>query len=105
MKAREFGRCIKSFYDSIIELQSSYAVPFIVDGYIVGLVRPDVLKVIRNYPIFKVYNDSVELTPLYGHDYETRSREVEAVINEWRKNKIFVTLNGWRDEVSLLFHL
>ncbi|CAG7632322.1 unnamed protein product [Allacma fusca] len=83
----------------LTKLQSSYALPFIVEGYIVGLIRPDVLNTIKKSPLFKVYSDSIELTPKYGHDYETRSREIEAVINEWRKNKAFVTLNGWRDEL------
>jgi hypothetical protein len=78
--------------------------PFIVEGHQVGLVRPDVLSQLHNYPdVFLVHNDAVELNPAF-RDYKERSTRVDAVLRDCRKNNTFVTLRGWRDEVSIAAH-
>ncbi|PSN54722.1 hypothetical protein C0J52_04864 [Blattella germanica] len=74
--------------------------PFIVEGYQVGLVRPDVMMQLMRYPdVFHIQPDSVELNPAF-RDYDERSTKVEAVLRECRSNNVFVTLKGWREEVS-----
>ena len=63
-------------------------------------MRPDVMLELSRYPhVFHVQTDSVELNPAF-RDYDERSSKVEAVLRECRSNNVFVTLKGWREEVS-----
>nr|CAH7720301.1 unnamed protein product [Callosobruchus chinensis] len=72
--------------------------PFIVEGFQVGLVRPDIMKQLLKYPeVFLVNSGSVELNPAF-RDYQERSSKVAQVLRELRDNDVFVTLKGWRDE-------
>nr|CAI5843780.1 unnamed protein product [Callosobruchus analis] len=72
--------------------------PFFVEGFQVGLVRPDIMKQLLNYPeVFLVNSGSVELNPAF-RDYQERSSKVAQVLQELRDNDVFVTLKGWRDE-------
>lgn len=80
--------------------------PFVVDGLQVGVVRPDILKELLKYPeIFvfreKAENRIVELNPAY-RDYNERSEQVDRILRQFRKDNVFVTLKGWRDEVIAL---
>jgi hypothetical protein len=88
-----------------LEQQQGKCRPFIVEGYQVGLVRPDVMLQLLRYPdVFHVQPDSVELNPAF-RDYDERSSKVEAVLRECRSNNIFITLKGWREEASTSFHV
>lgn len=78
--------------------------PFVVDGQQVGLIRPDVLKQLYNYPdVFRIdtneMKDIVELNPAF-RDYAERSENVDKVLRQFKKDETFVTLKGWREEVS-----
>lgn len=79
--------------------------PFIVDGQQVGLIRPDVLKQLYNYPeVFCIRNndvkDVVELNPAF-RDYTERSENVDKILRKFKADGTFVTLKGWREEVCL----
>lgn len=81
--------------------------PFVVDGQQVGLIRPDVLKQLYNYPdVFRIdkneMRDIVELNPAF-RDYAERSENVDKVLRQFKKDGTFVTLKGWREEVSISF--
>ncbi|XP_065155557.1 uncharacterized protein [Atheta coriaria] len=72
--------------------------PFIVEGFQVGLVRPDVMKQLLRYPeVFCVSSGSVELNPAF-RDYEERSNKINEVLKELRSENTFIALKGWRDE-------
>lgn len=78
--------------------------PFIVDGEQVGVIRPDVLKQLFKYPEVFCIRDKdnakvVELNPAF-RDYNEKSENVDRVLRQFRNDGIFVTLKGWRDEVS-----
>ncbi|XP_023288246.1 uncharacterized protein YJR142W [Orussus abietinus] len=71
---------------------------FVVDGQQIGLIRPDVLKELLNYPqVFQVQPEYVQLNPAFRH-YAERSARVDEVLREWRAGGKFITLLGWRDE-------
>lgn len=110
--------------------------PFIVDGKQVGLIRPEVVAKLLNYPEVFIFRESdldgrvsscqnntkkhlkkqfknainmdwsilsqkgiIELNPAF-RDYDERTHRVEEILREFRANDVFVTLRGWRDEVS-----
>lgn len=80
-------------------LQAGTSWPFIVAGKQVGLVRPDVLSKLTQYPeVFSIQKSCVTLNPAF-RGYTERSAKVEAVLRECRMQGTFVTLKGWRDEV------
>ncbi|XP_026667496.1 uncharacterized protein YJR142W isoform X1 [Ceratina calcarata] len=71
---------------------------FVVDGQQIGLVRPDVIKELLNYPqVFQVHPEYVQLNPAF-RDYAERSARVEEVLREWKAGEKFITLRGWREE-------
>lgn len=77
--------------------------PFIVDGLQVGVIRPDILKELTKFPeVFLIKNKDadkiVELNPAF-RDYDERSEHVDRVLRQFRKDNVFITLKGWRDEV------
>ncbi|KAF7287369.1 uncharacterized protein LOC143191046 [Rhynchophorus ferrugineus] len=77
---------------------SSECKPFVVEGYQVGLIRPDVMKELIHFPeVFHVTPGCVELNPAF-RDYQERSVKVNEVLKELRKKNTFITLKGWRDE-------
>lgn len=43
--------------------------------------------------------DIVELNPAF-RDYAERSENVDKVLRQFKKDGTFVTLKGWREEVS-----
>ena len=44
--------------------------------------------------------DIVELNPAF-RDYTERSENVDKVLRQFKKDGTFVTLKGWREEVSI----
>lgn len=88
-------------------LNSRECRPFIVEGFQVGLIRPDVMKQLLRYPeVFRVTSDYVELNPAF-RDYEERTAQVDHVLQELRSDNAFIALKGWRDEcyeVKVKFH-
>ncbi|KAJ8980767.1 hypothetical protein NQ317_016016 [Molorchus minor] len=72
--------------------------PFVVEGFQVGLVRPDVMKQLLKYPeVFHVNSGCVELNPAF-RDYKERSNEIDKVLRKLRAENVFIALKGWRDE-------
>ncbi|KAK3741579.1 hypothetical protein QZH41_012520 [Actinostola sp. cb2023] len=78
--------------------------PFLVDGVRVGTIPPFVLSHLRSHPdVFKVVTkhdgnvDHVTFTTELK-TFEDRSRRVGEVMQDFRKNDLFVTLRGWRNE-------
>ncbi|KAL1490695.1 hypothetical protein ABEB36_013349 [Hypothenemus hampei] len=78
--------------------RTSECKPFIVQGFQVGLIRPDVIKQLLSFPeVFHFNQDCVELNPAF-RDYDTRSVKVDEVLKELKTKNVFMTLKGWRDE-------
>ena len=74
--------------------------PFIIDGDIIGLVPPDVLKELKNYDgVFVVTSDFVTLHKALTTSNE-RTRKINAVLECLREKNLFCALRGWRYEVS-----
>ncbi|XP_063700318.1 uncharacterized protein LOC134830692 [Culicoides brevitarsis] len=78
--------------------------PFFVDGKQVGLIRPDVVNKLLNYPEVFIMRDSdldgrgiIELNPAF-RDYNERTTKVEQVLLELRDKDEIITLRGWRNE-------
>ncbi|XP_044755640.1 nudix hydrolase 24, chloroplastic-like isoform X2 [Coccinella septempunctata] len=72
--------------------------PFIVEGIQVGLIRPDVLQQLLNFPeVFSVTSEYVELNPAF-RNYEERTIKVDEVLRKLHSDQKFVTLKGWRNE-------
>lgn len=73
-----------------------------MDGIQVGLIRATVTVELSRYPnVFIVNPNSVTLNPAF-RDYDERSANIESVLKDMKDKKLFVTLKGWRDEVSTL---
>lgn len=88
-----------SFYECS-GLQKKECRAFIVDGIQVGLVRAAVTVELSRYPnVFIVNPNSVTLNPAF-RNYDERSTNIESVLKDLKDKKLFVTLKGWRDEVS-----
>lgn len=72
--------------------------PFIVEGHQVGLVRTDFIDSFKEYPeVFEITSNSVVLNPAF-RDFNERTKRVEGVLNECRRNNCFPALKGWRNE-------
>ncbi|CAG9802872.1 unnamed protein product [Chironomus riparius] len=82
--------------------------PFVVNGYQVGLIRPDVFNELLKYPevffirdVLKHDNSSetiVELNPAY-RDYSERTENVDLVLRDMMTKGLFsAALKGWRNE-------
>ncbi|XP_017780484.1 PREDICTED: nudix hydrolase 24, chloroplastic [Nicrophorus vespilloides] len=79
-------------------LKSDECIPFIVEGFQVGLVKPDVIKQLVRFPeVFKVTPVFVELNPAF-REYEERTNKVNDVLKQLRCEGKFIALKGWRDE-------
>lgn len=70
-----------------------------------GVIRPDILKELLRHPEVFVIKDKekdrvVELNPAF-RDYNERSENVDEVLRQFRKEDVFITLKGWRDEVCV----
>lgn len=69
-----------------------------------GVIRPDILKELFQYPEVFVIKDKehtkvVELNPAF-RDYGEKSEKIDRVLRQLRNDGVFVALKGWRDEVS-----
>ncbi|XP_067832263.1 uncharacterized protein [Heptranchias perlo] len=75
--------------------------PLYVAGQEVGLVLPRVIPHLTRYPeIFQVTDREqgrVELSSRLS-SYEQRSCAIQRVLEEWRDQRLFDCLSGWRDE-------
>lgn len=72
--------------------------PFIVGGYQVGLIRPDVMKYLIKFPeVFRITGKYVELNPAF-RDYKERTTKIADVLQSLRKENDICALKGWRDE-------
>uniref|UniRef100_V9L4U2 Nudix hydrolase 20, chloroplastic-like protein n=1 Tax=Callorhinchus milii TaxID=7868 RepID=V9L4U2_CALMI len=74
--------------------------PFYVGGQRVGSVPPGVLPHLGRYPgVFLVDEglSRVELSSGLG-GYSERSEALDVVLREWKEEKLFDCLEGWRDE-------
>ena len=70
------------------------------------MVQPDVFEVMRRFPeifITDPLNGDVWVHPRLA-TYEERSEGVNSVLRQWREESLFLTLKGWRDEVSSRIH-
>lgn len=101
------------------ELSKKQCHPFIVDGMLVGLIRPDIYKHLLDYKdVFNFHPapqasssstfpqddyrvGAVELCRQYK-SYEERTNVVDRVLRELREKRCLVALKGWRDEVGYL---
>ncbi|KAI8851686.1 NUDIX hydrolase domain-like protein [Chytridium lagenaria] len=72
--------------------------PLFIGTTPVGMVRPDVQKQVRNHPKVFIFSDrGIEINPLLSTP-EERTNAVEAVLQQWRSEKLFPSLKGWRSE-------
>lgn len=97
------------------ELSKKQCHPFIVDGQLVGLIRPDIYKHLLDYKdVFTFHPAPPATAPLQPQDdyrvgsvelgrhfqtYEDRSNVVDRVLRDLREKRGLVALKGWRDEV------
>lgn len=51
------------------------------------------------FQVFHITSDFVELNPAF-RDFEERTNKVEKVMKQLRDENVFLTLKGWRNEVS-----
>ena len=65
----------------------------------VGLVRPELLPLVRAAPIFQLANGEVTLDPALQTP-EARSQAVAELLQRWRAEQDLPALRGWRDEVQ-----
>lgn len=98
--------CLESIASCcVIGLQKGDCRPFVIEGYQVGLIRPDMLKNLLKFPeVFHVQADAVELNPAF-RDYDERTARMDSVLRECRDSNLFLPLKGWRDEVPNTSHL
>uniref|UniRef100_UPI00398E9798 thiamin pyrophosphokinase 2 n=1 Tax=Pristiophorus japonicus TaxID=55135 RepID=UPI00398E9798 len=73
--------------------------PFYVAGQQVGVVQPQLFPHLSKYPgVFQLApSGHVELGSQLS-SYEQRSAALERVLADWREQKLFRCLSGWRDE-------
>lgn len=93
-----------SFVSSTEGLYKAECRPFVVDGQQVGVIRPNILMELLKFPeVFLIREQNmkkfVELNPAF-RDYNERSEQVDRVLRQLRKDEVFITLKGWRDEVG-----
>ena len=69
-----------------------------VAGHTVGLVRAELLPLVRAAPIFHVSEQAVTLEPALETP-EARSEAMAELLNLWRTQEDLVALRGWRNEV------
>lgn len=73
---------------------------FFVGGEQVGIIRPNIWKLLRHYSNVFQYDSkiqSVTLNPDW-RTYEERSEKLDGILKELRQKDLFSTLSGWRDE-------
>ncbi|CAD5115602.1 DgyrCDS4562 [Dimorphilus gyrociliatus] len=72
--------------------------PFIVNGKKVGILKPDVVDMMREDP--DVHESCVELTKKVDKNFFTRTEAIDEILRKWKNHGCFnVALKGWRDEV------
>ena len=79
--------------------------PFLVCGKQVGVMQARVIEAACRYPdVFHM--DSSGMMSLHPSltTYEERSARINQVLTQWREERLFVTLKGWRNEVDAVSH-
>lgn len=76
--------------------------PFLVCGKQVGVMQAKVVEAAGRHPdVFQIDpSGTVSLNPSLS-TYEDRSARINHVLSQWREERLFVTLKGWRNEVYL----
>ena len=79
--------------------------PFKINNFQVGLVRPEVLKKIQfHHDIFYVVRElitnKVQYVTMAPNDCKARSEQFACVMRYWKDRDLFPTLRGWRNEVT-----
>ena len=92
---------------SFLGNQSTTCLPFFVENNKIGYLRDDVIKEIKKFPdifLFTKNNECKEKVVLNSslQTFEERSQKIAEILELWRDNSIFVTLNGWRNEVGFM---
>ena len=77
----------------------SGALPLVVAGHTVGLVRAELLPLVRAAPIFHVSESAVTIDPAL-ETAEARSAAMADLLQRWRAHEDLVALRSWRDEVQ-----
>ena len=77
-----------------------------IGGKQVGLIRPDTLVYLKDYPtVFNMKThhetDELERVELCSElrTFDERSTALEKVLHDLRQKEVFCSLDGWRDEV------
>lgn len=69
-----------------------------------GTIPPFVLPHLENYPdvfkIVKTEDNCIKHVTFVPKTFDERSKKMEEVLQDFRKNDLFVTLRGWRNEVN-----
>lgn len=74
--------------------------PFVIAGFQLGLITPEVEEVLKEYAqVFVIKDQCVTLVDTLN-TYDSRTKAVAAVLKDMRSQDKFLTLRGWRDEVS-----
>lgn len=86
-------------------LYKGLCTPFLIDGHQVGIVRDDIATEFKKYSDVFVQKQLagrqvIELNPKF-RDYNERTENVEKLLQDFRAKDKFVSLRGWRNEVSL----
>ncbi|ESO82574.1 hypothetical protein LOTGIDRAFT_169894 [Lottia gigantea] len=91
-----------NFYRS--ESSASRCAVFCIDDEKVGLIRPEFVVELKKYTDVFLYEEGkgfkreiLRVLPDLNTP-ETRSKQIEHVLQDLRKRNIFCTLRGWRDE-------
>ncbi|XP_043233248.1 nudix hydrolase 24, chloroplastic-like isoform X1 [Amphibalanus amphitrite] len=75
----------------------SGALPLVVAGHTVGLVRAELLPLVRAASMFHVTEGAVTLDPALETP-EARSAAMAELLQRWRTQENLVALRGWRNE-------
>ena len=76
----------------------SGALPLVVAGHTVGLVRAELLPLVRAAAVFRVSEREVTMDPAL-ETADARSEAMAELLQRWRAEHDLVALRGWRDEV------
>lgn len=99
MSAKSFLRVVDRCNNFLLPGSSKQnCIPFCIGDRQVGIIRPNVLPHLQEYPeIFIISPSCVTLSDDFKTPKE-RSDQIHNVLTELRKQKVLVTLNGWRNE-------
>ena len=75
--------------------------PFLVCGKQVGVMQARVVEAACRHPdVFQMDSSGmISMHPALT-TYEERSARINHVLSQWKEERLFVTLKGWRNEVD-----